>query len=149
MTVQSICNPNVATIDGEADVAQAAVLMRQEHVGDLIVTEQRDGATWPVGVITDRDIVVEIVAKGVEPSAVRVGDTIKRALVSVGENNGIEFALRQMRHSGVRRVPVVDTEGRLVGVLSIDDVIDHLATQLGHVAGTIRFQQHVEAKQLP
>jgi CBS domain-containing protein len=149
MTVSSVCNYNVATIDADADVLQAAVLMRQEHVGDLIVTEQRDGLTVPVGVVTDRDIVVGIVAKNIQASDVRVGDTVRAKLVTVHEDNGIGFALREMRRAGVRRVPVVNSEGQLVGVLSVDDAIDHLATQLGDIAGTIRFQQDLESKQRP
>ena len=149
MTVRNIFNPNVATIDAAADVAQAAVLMRQEHVGDLIVTSQRDGRTVPVGVITDRDIVVEIVARAVAPASVRVGDMLKRDLISLREEHGLEFALGRMRQGGVRRAPVVDAVGRLIGVLTIDDAIDHLARQLNDVAGTIRCQQAIEARQLP
>jgi CBS domain-containing protein len=149
MTVSSVCNYNVATIDADADVLQAAVLMRQEHVGDLIVTEQRHGVTVPVGVVTDRDIVVGIVAKNIQASEVRVGDTIRGKLVTVHEDNGVAYALREMRRAGVRRVPVVNTKDELVGVLSVDDAIDHLATQLNDIAGTIRFQQDLESKQRP
>ena len=97
MTVRNVFNPNVATIDAAADVAQAAVLMRQEHVGDLIVTSHRDGRTVPIGVITDRDIVVEIVARAVAPASVRVGDMLKRDLISLREEHGLEFALGRMR----------------------------------------------------
>lgn len=149
MTVRSIYNPNVATIDASADVARAAVLMRQEHVGDLIVTRSGAGRSVPVGVITDRDIVVEIVAKGVAPGEVRVGDMLKRELLTLREDHGLEFALNRMRQAGVRRAPVVDAAGCLVGVLALDDVIDHLAAQLGDIAGTIRWQQALEANRLP
>jgi CBS domain-containing protein len=149
MSVRNVFNPNVATIDAAADVAQAAVLMRQEHVGDLIVTSHRDGSTVPVGVITDRDIVVEIVAKAVSPANVRVGDMLKKDLVSLREDHGLRFALGRMREAGVRRAPVVDEAGRLIGVLTIDDAIDHLAGELSDIAGTIRCQQAIEARQLP
>lgn len=149
MTVRNVFNPNAATIDAAADVVQAAVLMRQEHVGDLIVTSHRDGSAVPVGVITDRDIVVEIVAKAVAPATVRVGDMLKRDLISLREDHGLEFALRRMRQAGVRRAPVVDAAGRLIGVLTIDDAIDHLARVLNDIAGTIRCQQALEARQLP
>lgn len=149
MTVSSVCNYNVATIEADADVLRAALLMREEHVGDLIVTDQRDGRSVPIGVITDRDIVVGVVAKHVDPEGVRVGDTLRGGLVTVHEDNGIGFALREMRRAGVRRVPVVNARDELVGVLSIDDVIDHLASQLADIAGTIRFQQDLESRQRP
>ena len=145
MPVSSICNYNVATSDEDADVAEAALLMREVHVGDLVVTKQHGERPVPVGVITDRDIVVGVVAKGVAPNEVRVGDTISSELLTVREENGIEFALGEMRRVGVRRVPVVNANSELVGVLSVDDVIDHLAKQLGDIAGAIRLEQDVEA----
>jgi CBS domain-containing protein len=149
MTVRSIFNPNVATIDADADIEKAAVLMRQEHVGDLIVTRQRNGRQEPVGVITDRDIVVEVVARGASPGDIRVGDVLTRELISLKADSGIEFALKRMRDAGIRRAPVVDTDGQLIGVMSLDDAIDHLATQLSEIAGAIRWQQTVEARKFP
>lgn len=146
MPVSSICNHNVATIDEDADIREAALLMREVHVGDLVVTRQHGERPVPVGMITDRDIVVGVVAKGIDPTAIRVGDAIGTELLTVREDNGIEFALNEMCRVGVRRTPVVNAGGELVGVLSIDDVIDHLAKQLGDIAGAIRLEQDVEAK---
>ena len=148
MTVQSLQNPNVATIDGGSDVRQAAILMREEHVGDLVITEMRDGHIEPIGVITDRDIVIEVVAKGIDPAEVTVGDTIRRELLSLREDSGVAFALQEMRRAGVRRAPVVNSRGELTGVLTLDDIIEHIAGQLGDVAGTIRHQQRIEARQI-
>ena len=149
MTVRHVYNPNVATIDADADVLRAAVLMRQEHVGDLIVTETHDGKTRPIGVITDRDIVVGVIARSAQASEIKVRDTVQRVLLTVHEDNGISFALREMRRAGVRRAPVVDAKDGIVGVLAIDDVIDHLASQLSDIAGIVRFQQEVESKTRP
>jgi len=148
MTARTLQNPNVATIDSHADILQAAKLMRQEHVGDLVITELRDGHLRPIGVITDRDIAIEVVAKGLDPAAVTVGDTIRRELVAVTEDSGIASALLKMRSAGVRRAPVVSSKGELTGVLSIDDIVEHLATQLDSVAETIRHQQRIESKQI-
>ena len=144
MTVNAICNHNVATIERRAGVVDAAARMRAEHVGDLIVVEQRAGRRVPVGILTDRDIVVAVVAKGVPPGDVTVGDAMSAELVKIKKDNGIEHALREMRRVGVRRAPVVDDNDDLVGVLSIDDVIDHLAVQLGHIADVIRMGQQTE-----
>lgn len=146
MPVSSICNYNVATIDEHADIREAALLMREVHVGDLVVTKQHGERPVPVGMITDRDIVVGVVAKGIDPTEIRVGDAIGTELLTVREDNGIEFALSEMRRVGVRRVPVINADSKLIGVLSVDDVIDHLAKQLGDIAGAIRLEQDVEAK---
>ncbi|HUO66569.1 MAG TPA: CBS domain-containing protein [Gammaproteobacteria bacterium] len=144
MAVSSVCNYNVATIERDADVAEAAERMRTQHVGDLIVVEERAGGRVPVGILTDRDIVVAVVAKRASPSSITVGDAMSVGLITVNKDNGIEHALREMRGAGVRRAPVVDEGGLLVGVLSIDDVIDHLAVQLGHIADIIRMGQQSE-----
>jgi CBS domain-containing protein len=144
MTVSALCNHNVATIDRNAGVTDAAARMRGEHVGDLIVVDERGGRRIPVGILTDRDIVIAVVAKGVAASAITVGDAMSPELLTVHQDNGIEHALREMRRVGVRRAPVVDGAGSLIGVLSIDDVIDHLAVQLGHIADIVRMGQETE-----
>ncbi|HVS23259.1 MAG TPA: CBS domain-containing protein [Gammaproteobacteria bacterium] len=144
MTVSALCNHNVATIERDASVVEAAARMRAEHVGDLIVVEQRGPKRVPVGMLTDRDIVVAVVAKRVSPDDVTVGDAMSSEPLTVNKDNGVEHALREMRRAGVRRAPVVDERGELVGVLSIDDVIDHLAVQLGHIADIIRLGQQTE-----
>jgi CBS domain-containing protein len=149
MTVDAVCNHNVATIDLDESVVEAAERMRHTHVGDLIVVEQRGAHQIPVGIITDRDIVVGIVAKRVSPESIKGSDAIKTNLVTVHKDNGIEFALGKMRSAGVRRVPVVGDEGELVGVLSIDDVIDHLALQLSRIADIIRVEQRAEGVDRP
>jgi CBS domain-containing protein len=149
MSVSEIFNPNVATIGAQEDIAEAAVLMRQEHVGDLIVVERRGNANVPVGILTDRDIVVGVVAKRVAPDAVTVGDTMTRELLTVREDASLEFALRQMRLHGVRRAPVVRANGDLVGVVAVDDLIQHLAVQLGRLADLIRLEQDAELRTRP
>lgn len=149
MSVSAVCNHNVATIGPDEDIVAAAVRMREAHVGDLVVVENRGGRSVPVGIITDRDIVVGIVAKKTRPELVKVGDAMSAELLTVHEHNGIEFALREMRRVGVRRVPVLGEGRELVGVLSIDDVIDHLAVQLGHIADIIRLEQQAETSIRP
>jgi CBS domain-containing protein len=144
MTVRALCNHNVATIDRKTSVVDAAARMREEHVGDLIVVEERAGRRVPIGILTDRDIVIAVVAKRVAANTVTVGDAMSAELLTVHQDNGVEHALREMRRVGVRRAPVVDGTGALIGVLSIDDVIDHLAVQLGHIAEIIRVEQRAE-----
>jgi CBS domain-containing protein len=123
--------------------------MRQEHVGDLIVVETRGSATVPVGILTDRDIVVGVIAKRIAPDAVTVGDTMTRNLLTIREDASLEFALREMRRCGVRRAPVVRANGDLVGVIAIDDVIQHLAVQMSRLADLIRLEQEAELRARP
>lgn len=149
MSVESLCNFNVATIDPGASLADAAARMRDAHVGDLVVTEQRDGATVPVGVVTDRDLVVEVLAAGVDPTELRVGDVMSTEVITVRKDNGLELALRTMHRHGLRRLPVIDAQGALVGIFTLDDVIGYLAGLASHVAETLRVEQSLESKHRP
>jgi len=149
MSINLICNHNVATAATSDGIVEAAVRMREEHVGNLIVVERRGSAVVPIGILTDRDIVVGVVAKRVAPDTLTVGDTMTRELLTVREDDGVEFVLREMRRRGVRRAPVVGDRGELVGVVSLDDVSQHLATQLGRLADTIRLEQDAEVQARP
>jgi predicted transcriptional regulator len=149
MDVNLICNHNVATIGKSRGIGDAAELMRQEHVGDLIVVETRAGAQVPVGILTDRDIVVGVLARRVAPESVTVGDAMTRNLLTVREDSSIDFALREMRRYGVRRAPVVRANGDLVGVIAVDDIIEHLAKELGQLAELIRVEQNAEQRSRP
>jgi len=106
------------------------------------------GKTW-VGVLTDRDIVVTVVARETDPRSLRVGDVMTRQPVVAAEDDSITTALQEMRRIGVRRLPVVGRRGQLVGVLSLDDVLDGLAAELQNVAGSIRREQQVESALRP
>jgi CBS domain-containing protein len=144
--VNLIFNPTVATVDAEEDVVGAATLMREQHVGDLIVVKRRDGESVPIGILTDRDIVVGVIAKRVAPDVVKVGDAMTRNLLTIREDASLEFALREMRRYGVRRAPVVRANGDLVGVIAVDDVIQHLAEQMTRLADLIRIEQAAEVQ---
>ena len=149
MTLSAVCNPNVATIGADDGIVDAAVLMREEHVGDLVVVQRRGGAAVPVGILTDRDVVVGVVAKRIAPDSVTVGDAMTRDLLTIREDASLEFALRQMRLHGVRRAPVVRANGDLVGIIAVDDLIQHLAVQLGRLADLIRLEQDAELRARP
>jgi CBS domain-containing protein len=144
MFVGEFCSKNPVTIGPSTDLVEAAQLMRSQHVGFLVVTEGGDTRGAPLGVITDRDVVVAVVAKGVDPMAVTVRDAMSVDPLVVAVDARPESALRQMRTYGVRRAPVVDGAGRLVGVLALDDVLDWLATTLLDAAGTVRREQRIE-----
>ena len=144
MTIGAICTRKVITVDREIDIPVAARVMRDNHIGYLIVTDARSGGSAPIGVITDRDIVVKVVAKDVDPHTLTVGDVMTPKPLTAANDDGIGETLRRMRRLGVRRVPVVGPGGRVSGVLSIDDVVDHLVGQLSDVSGSIRNELQFE-----
>lgn len=144
MTIGSICTRQVVTVDREIDIAAASVVMRDNHIGYLIVTDARSGGSAPIGVITDRDIVVKVLAKDVGPHSLTVGDVMTAEPLTAGDDDGISETLRRMRRLGVRRIPVVGLGGKVSGVLSIDDVVDHLVRQLADISGSVRNELQFE-----
>lgn len=143
MNAGSICKRGVVTVTPTDDLITAAHVMREKHVGYLIVSEARQHGRV-IGVLTDRDIVVAVLAQEVDARAVKVGDVMTRDPLVIDEAQSIEAVLRHMREAGVRRVPVVDQSGALTGVLSIDDVLECIAEQLINIAGSIRNEQRME-----
>jgi CBS domain-containing protein len=144
MPIGEICSREVVFVRRDESIVQAAQLMRGHHVGDVIVVDERDGARVPVGILTDRDIVVEIVAKGVDPSAVTVADAMSAEVVTAGEHDGIYETIEHMREKGVRRLPVVNAKGALVGLVSLDDLLDLLGDEISSLAKLVSREQKRE-----
>ena len=144
MAVGEICNRDVVIAEKTLSVVDAAQLMRKHHVGDLVVVEEKNGRKHPVGIVTDRDIVVEVVAAGVNPEALRVGDIMGTQVATVRESEGLFEAMRYMRDQGVRRMPVVDAAGALVGILTLDDLLELLAEELGELAKLVSRERQRE-----
>jgi CBS domain-containing protein len=115
-------------------VTKAAQLMRQHHVGDLVVVDERSGVRLPVGMLTDRDLVIEILAKEVPVTQVTVGDIMSLGVATVRESDGVYEAIQLMRAKGVRRLPVVDALGALAGIVTVDDLLDLLADEIAGLA---------------
>jgi predicted transcriptional regulator len=145
MSVGELCNREVVIAEKILSVTDAARLMRSHHVGDLVVVEERGGRKHPVGIVTDRDIVVEIVAAGVNPDALKVGDIMGPEVATVRESEGLFEALRYMRDKGVRRMPVVDSSGALVGILTLDDLLSLLAEEMTELAKLVSHERQREA----
>ncbi len=145
MNVGNICNRRVVTASPLLDVQAAAELMREEHIGFLVVVpEQPRGPQPPLGVITDRDIVVAVVAKRADPASLKVGDVMTLQPVVVGESDAIDRALQTMRRSGVRRLPVVNAHGEVVGVLSLDDLLEFVAGEIDNLSAAVRNGRQIE-----
>lgn len=141
MSIGEICNRETVITTKDGSISQAAQLMREQHVGDLVVVEESAGRRIPVGILTDRDLVIEILAKEVAMDAVTVGDVMSGELLTARESDGLYETLQRMRAKGVRRVPVVDSGGALVGIVSADDLLDLLADELTALARLLSREQ--------
>ena len=146
MNVGDICVHNVVTVLEHDELTAAARVMREQHVGYLVVVMQKVGETGflPIGVLTDRDIVVSVIAQATDPASLHVGDLMTRHPVVVEESAPLSKALQEMRRTGVRRLPVVDRGGLLVGILSLDDVLGTLSGELLDVAAATRTEVRME-----
>jgi CBS domain-containing protein len=149
MRVGDYCKHGVVTISPTADVVEVARTMRDEHVGFLVVIEEGDAARKPVGVITDRDIVLEIDAREIDPHNVTAADIMSREPLVAHEYEDLNEVLQAMRIAGFRRVPVLTEKGALTGVIAIDDVLDVVAGLLCDVCGSIRNEQRQERRLRP
>jgi CBS domain-containing protein len=149
MPIGDICNREVVIIDKDCSVRDAARLMRAHHVGDLVVAEERDGRRIPIGILTDRDIVIEVIAEDVDVGSVAIGDVMSFKLLTAREEDDTFDTIKSMQTKGVRRLPVVDKQGQLVGIVTIDDLIDLLAETLMDVAGLIAYEQKREERIRP
>ena len=138
MSIAQICEREVITIDAAASLRDAATLMRSRHVGALVVTELRDGYEQAVGMITDRDLAIEVLSRELHPVEVKVGQVASRQLASVPGNAGIAEAVEAMREAGVRRLLVTGPKGQLAGFVSSDDLLDALAADLAGLAEALR-----------
>lgn len=144
MPVGEICNRDVIILQRDATILDAAKLMREHHVGDVLVVEERDRIRFPVGIVTDRDLVVEIMATELDQTVITVGDIMVQELVTVKESTGIFETIQYMRGKAVRRLPVVDENGALVGILALDDLLELLSEELLAIAKLIRYQRQKE-----
>jgi CBS domain-containing protein len=127
MLLSNFCILDVACCTPRSTVLEAAHLMRHKHTGDLVVVEDDEERQEPLGVITDRDIVVEVLAKGLDPATTLVGSVIRTPVVIAREDEDAAQTLERMRVHGVRRMPVVGSRGKLVGIVTADDMLKRLA----------------------
>lgn len=145
MNVGELCTREVIIAQRDTSVVEAAQRMRTYHVGNLVVVEDETNGRRPIGIVTDRDIVIAVVAAGVNPEALKVGDIMSAELVMVRETEDVCETLRYMRDKGVRRMPVVDAAGALAGIVTVDDLLGLLAEEMGHLAQLITRRQRREA----
>jgi len=137
MAIGELCSREVVFVTRSESVLDAARLMREHHVGSLVVVDTAQGRRVPVGMITDRDVAVGVVALGLDPEKTLVEAAMRAEVVAIKESDGIGRAAQLMRAKGVRRLPVVDASGALVGVLAADDLLELLAEEMSGLAGML------------
>jgi CBS domain-containing protein len=137
LTAGEICTRTVSISFRKTHVDGAARLMRENHVGCLVVVEETAGKRIVVGVLTDRDIVTAVVAAGIDPTTLGVEDVMSTDLVTAREGDSLIDLMRSMRRKGVRRIPVVGGQNELVGVVTLDDVLNVLSEELGLLVDAI------------
>ncbi|WMJ07921.1 CBS domain-containing protein [Nitrosomonas sp. sh817] len=149
MSVGEICNREVIVIQRDEPVVEAAKLMRQYHVGAVIVIDKPNGSAIPVGIVTDRDLVVEVLATELDEKVITVGDIMTPELFTVKESTATHDAIEFMRRKTIRRLPIVDDAGELVGILTLDDVLEILSEELLDLAKLVRYEQKKETRHRP
>jgi CBS domain-containing protein len=130
-------------------IGTCARRMHDEHVGCLVVVEENDGDAFPVGVLTDRDIAIEVVAFGLDPATMTAGDVMSERPAVVEEDDDLLDALAHMRERGVRRLPVVRPDGALSGMLALDNLLEALGEEIDGVLGVMRAQRTKELRTRP
>ena len=145
MTAGEVCNREVVIARPEATVIQAVTLMKHHHVGDVVVVEDRADARVPVGILTDRDVALALAAyQPARLHMLRLRDMMSHDLVTCLERENLHEALKKMQSHGVRRLPVVNDDGGLEGILTFDDVIELLSEELTDLAKLVVNEQKRE-----
>jgi len=149
LTTGEICTRQVTIAYRETGLRTAAGLMRAGHVGCLVVVDETGGRRTVAGLLTDRDIVTAVVAPGLDPAALTVGDVMSTDVVSAREDDSLIDLMRTMRAKGVRRVPVVGAQGELVGIATLDDLLAVLAEEFSLLVAAIDREGRRERQMRP
>ncbi len=145
MTVGAICKRNVVVAPRGEAIVDAAKRMRMFHVGDVVVIEDRGDMRVPVGILTDRDIVLSVVASDPDHlSSLLVSDVMSSELVSAPEDTSLVDALKLMQEHGIRRLPIVKQDGALAGIVTFDDAVRFLAGELGDLVKLMAREEKTE-----
>lgn len=146
MPIHECCNIGVVCCEADTFLPDVAELMRKHHVGDVVVVDNKDGDRIPLGIVTDRDIVIETIALKLDVDVFTAGDIMAVPLVTVREDEGFVETLRVMRNHKIRRLPVVTQSGTLFGIVTADDIIKLLAFELSLMTGAIIAQPGEEGR---
>lgn len=146
VTCGDICSLEVVSANRAATVQTAAGLMRQHHVGAIVVVDEVNGKRIPVGIVTDRDIVVEVDAPALDRNTITVGDIMAQDPTTVHETDGLLETVKLMRGKGVRRLPVIDANDNLVGIISLDDLLEIFSEEMTEITRLLRRERALETR---
>jgi CBS domain-containing protein len=146
MTVGQVCNRIVVFAYRDTPLPEAAKLMRENHIGSLVIVDEAARGRVPVGILTDRDIAVAVVAQALDPRTLTAGEVMTGEPVTANEQDDVLDTLQRMRRRGVRRLPVVAANGTLAGIVTLDDLLELVAEQLGDIVQAITAEQSREAR---
>ena len=137
LTAGEVCSRDVTTANRGTVVSEAGRLMLEQHVGCLVVVEQADPGRVVVGILTDRDIVTAAVAKELDSRVIAVGEIMTTDVVMAREDDSVLDLLELMRRKGIRRIPVTGPQGVLIGLVTLDDLLEVLAEEMQAMAAAI------------
>lgn len=138
MNIAEICTREIVMADTQASLKEAATLMRERHVGTLLVVDNADGGAQAVGIVTDRDLVIEGMARGLDVTQTPIGGLAEGKLAVVAASASLDEAIAGMKQRGVRRLLVANEGGELFGIVSLDDLLDALAHEMSELARAVR-----------
>jgi CBS domain-containing protein len=144
MLLKDLCTPDVIACTADYSALHAARLMRQHHVGDIVIVDDADSEQSPIGVVTDRDIVVEVLGKELDPARVTLRQIMRKPAVIANASEDVAQVVERMKAHGVRRIPVVDAASRLAGIVCLDDLLKRLAADAANLAEVISREQDRE-----
>ena len=144
MNIGTICSRETIIAEAVDSLLATARLMRKHHVGSLIIVNRENGGVRPVGIITDRDIVVQAISEEIDLNSLTAGDIMSRNLLIARENDDLFEAFESMCMNGIRRMPVVDEEGLLAGILSVDDLLEVIVDEMKNLVHLFKHEQQRE-----
>lgn len=146
MNIGEICNRDVVFSTEDMSVKEAAELMRDQHVGSLVVVREAQAGRIVVGMVTDRDIAVVAVARDFDPQSLRVADIMSSDPVTARPDHSVNEVLAMMRERGIRRVPVTSDDGVLIGLVTLDDLLEIVAEEMQDFVKAIASAQRRETR---
>lgn len=148
MNIGKVCNREVVVAPRDLSLLDAGILMRERNVGTVIVTEKEDGVRFPLGIVTDRDILMKVLSKGVALEKISVEDIMSAPLLTAKEKDDLSETIQKMNRKRVRRLPVVNGRGYLVGLISMDDILQVLANEMKEISSLskIHCEREVHAR---
>ena len=141
MDIGTICSRETIIADQKQTVLEGALLMQRYNVGSLLVVQNDQKGNKPVGIVTDRDIVLKVVSPELDVTEVKMEDIMSSKLLIANETDDVYDTLVKMRGKVVRRIPVVDNEGYLKGILTIDDILEFFSKEIGEIVRLFRKEQ--------